>query len=34
MLQQMAAGGVAITMQQTVQTHITAWADAAKRFKF
>ena len=34
MLQQMAAGGVAITLQQTVQTHITAWADAAKRFKF
>lgn len=34
MLQQMSANGVDVTLQQTVQTKITAWRDAAKRLKF
>lgn len=34
LLQQLNAEGVAITLQQTVQTRITPWRDAAKRLKF
>ena len=34
MLQKMHSEGVAITLQQTVQTRIVAWQDVAKRLKF
>ena len=33
-LQKLSASGVEVTVQQTVQTKITAWRDAAKRLKF
>ena len=34
MLQKLSEAGVEVTIQQTVQTKITAWRDAAKRLKF
>ena len=34
MLQKLTEAGVEVTIQQTVQTKITAWRDAAKRLKF
>lgn len=34
MLQKMAAGGVEVTFQQTVQTRLFTWRDVEKRMKF
>lgn len=34
MLQKLAEAGVDVTVQQTVQTRVIAWRDAAKRLKF
>ena len=34
MLQKLSDGGVDVTLQQTVQTRVIAWRDAAKRLQF